>query len=71
MNGTRWGGAGVVIMEDDPENYTLIDIITISGALYTCSNEKEVEAMTIAIAWIKEKGEPEKKILICTDSQLL
>ena len=71
MGGTRWGGAGVVITKDDPEDLTLIETITKRGALYTCSYEEEVEAMRIATKWIKENCEPETKILICTDSQSL
>ena len=53
MGGTRHGGAAMVVTEGNPEHPTVINSEHKRGALYTCSNEEEVEAMKLAMTWVR------------------
>ena len=71
MAGIRWGGAGVVVTDGDPEVPNKITILKKRGALHTCPYEQEVEAMKMARTWVKENCNVTTSIMICTGSQSL
>ena len=67
--GTKNGGAGVVITTGDPSRPTIVETIKILGAPLTCSFEEERRAIQRAVEWIEEHLSNSDSAAIFTDSQ--
>jgi len=69
-NGTMNGGAAMVITSGSAHCPTVLDTWKRGGSPLTSSFEEEMEAMSMTVQWIIS-GEPEGRVLICSDSQSL
>ena len=69
--GTKNGGAGVAIADNDPLNPQINATICIKGAAFTSSYDEEVQAMTTAADWIRDNCTEGERVLIMTDSKSL
>jgi ribonuclease HI len=73
--GTRNGGAAVIVTSGNPEDPIVQEVLKIKGATHTCSYAEESSAMMSAANWIADNTMhhtgPATEVGIVTDSQSL
>ena len=69
--GFKDGGSAAVVTRGGPLAPITEHVIMKKGAARTSSYEEEDQAMRDAIAWVRENGHPDQRIVIATDSQSL